>query len=350
MAHRAQLFFASATEPEEYQHIDAEKVGNVLQNAGIRVVILNACESAVSNSGMAANLALQLLRCGVSTVIGMSYICLIRAADIFMQHFYESLLVKGTDILTSTWQARRALREERSRQARFGLNVDVDDWIVPVFYTQHTLIQDPSSDLGLDLGDLPKIPPAEWNIAKGSNDIEGTAIVGREYDALLLENALIEHSGFIHLFGNIGVGKTTLLDDVVSWWLSIKYVRSVVAVDISEFLNQPLATVLDRLRGKVKDLLGKDQHGKPDPSLTKAENKTKVPGLANANILIIIDQAEDYLRILDDENKSSFWKTLGQFHDDIKQLYPTLMIIASSCKVKGLFSRYTKVSLVYYSN
>lgn len=350
MAHRAQLYFASATDPSRYHPVAAGKVGNVLQNAGIRVVVLNACDSAVSNSGMAANLALELLRCGVSTVIGMSYIFLIRAADIFMRHFYESLLVKGTDILNSTWQARLALREERSRQSRFGLNVDVDDWIVPVLYTQRVLVQNPSPNPGLDLGGLPKIPPAEWNSAKGSTGIEGTTIVGREFDALLLENQLIKHKGFIHLFGNIGVGKTALLDDVVSWWLSIKYVRSYVAVDISELLNQPLATVMDRLKGKVKDISGTDQHSNSDPSLTKAENKSNAPGSTNANILIIIDQAEDFLRVLDDEDKSSFWKTLGQFHDDINQLYPTLMIIASSCKVKDLFSKQTKVSLVYSLN
>lgn len=305
-------------------------------------MVLNACDSAVSNSGMAANLALELLRCGVSTVIGMSYIFLTRAADIFMRHFYESLLVKGADILTSTWQARRALREERSRQSRFGFSVDVQDWIVPVFYTKRPLVQNASSNSGLDLDYLPRIPPAEWNSAKGSDDIESTTIIGREFDTLLLENQLIRHNGFIHLFGNVGVGKTALLNDVVSWWLSIKYVRNYVAIDISEFLNQPLATVMNRLWCKVNDLSGIDQYSNPDPSPTKAESNSKVSGLTNANILIIIDQAEDYLRLLDNEGKSIFWETLRHFHDDIKQQFPTLMIIASSNREEGLSSKQTK--------
>jgi CHAT domain-containing protein len=117
MAHRAQLYFAAADDSSSPNPVDAAKIGKLLQKAGIRVVVLNACNSAVSDSGMAANLALELLRCGVSTVIGMSYKLLTRAADIFMRRFYESLLVKGTDILTSTWEARRALQEERSWQA-----------------------------------------------------------------------------------------------------------------------------------------------------------------------------------------------------------------------------------------
>jgi hypothetical protein len=256
----------------------------------------------------------------------MSYNFLLRAADIFMRHFYESLLVKGKDILTSAWQARRALREDRSRQSLFGLSVDVDDSIVPVFYTQHALVQNSSSGLS----DLPQIPPTQWNSVKDSNDIGSTALVGRELDTLLLESKLIEKLGFIHLYGTIGVGKTALLDDVVSWWQTTKYVRSYVAFNISEFLNQPLAAVINQLRDKVKELSGTAQHSNPDPSATKADDESRVPGATDNNILLIIDQAEDYLRVLDAENRSRFWMALGQFHDDINQLYPTLMIISSS--------------------
>jgi hypothetical protein len=312
-------------------------------------VVLNACDSAVTNSGMAANLALELLRCGISTVIGMSYNFLLRAADIFMRHFYESLLVKGTDILISTWQARRALREDRSRQSLFGLNVDVDDSIVPVFYTQRALNQNPSSNLGLNLS-VPKIPPAQWNSVKGSNDNGGTTLTGREFDTLLLESMLIQYDGFIHLYGNIGVGKTALLDDAVSWWQTTKFVRNYVAFDVSEFLNQPLAIVMARLRSKVKELSGIDQQSNPDTSATKTENENRVPSLTDSNILLIIDQAEDYLRVLDAKNRSCFWTTLSRFHYDINQLFPTLIIISSSYKVEQPFSKQTEVALVYSLN
>jgi hypothetical protein len=60
-------------------------------------------------------------------------------------------------------------------------------------------------------------------------------------------------------------------------------------------LNQPLANVLDRLRNKAKELSWTDQHSKLGPSLAKAEIKSKVPSSTGDNILIIIDQAEDYL-------------------------------------------------------
>jgi hypothetical protein len=350
MARRAQLYFASADGSSPANPVDAETIGKLLQKAGIRVVVLNACNSAVSNSGTAANLALELLRCGVSTVIGMSYELLIRAADIYMRHFYESLLVKGTDILTSAWEARRALQEDRSRQAPFGLNVDVDDWMVPVIYTQHALVQNPSSDPGLDLGDLPKIPSAEWKSAKISSDIEVKNIVGREFDALLLEYKLITNNGFLHLYGHIGVGKTALLDDAVSWWLTTKYISRCVAVDISEFLNQPVQIVLDRLRDNVKELSARDQHSNLDPPSTIAEHKSKILSSKKHNVLIIIDQAEDYLRVLTGDSKLDFFRTLRQFHRNINQLHPTLMIIASCCKMKKPFGKQTKVILVYSLN
>jgi hypothetical protein len=301
-----------------------------LKGAGISVVVLNACNSAATDHGMAANLALELLRYGVSTVIGMSYITLVRAADIFMRSFYESLLVKGSDILTSAWQARRALREDRSRQSLFGLTVDVDDSIVPVFFTQRALVQNSSSNLGLDLGDLPLIPPARWNNVNGSNDVGTTSLIGRDLDALELENTLIENKGFTHLYGTIGVGKTVFLDDVLSWWQTTKYIKNYVKLDISEFLNQPLATVIDQLRGKVKENSGTVPHSKPTPSVVKAEDESRVPGATDNNILLIIDQSEDYLRFLDAENRSRFWTTLGQFHRDINQQYPTLTIVSSS--------------------
>jgi hypothetical protein len=296
---------------------------------------------------MVASLALELVRCGISTVIGMSYNLLLRAADIFMRHFYESLLVEGNDILTSTWQARRALRENPSRQSLFGLNVDVDDSIVPVFYTQRTLVQNSNSNLGLDLGDLPQIPPAQWNSVKDSNCLEGTALVGREVDTLNLESKLINQVGFILLYGAIGVGKTALLDDIVSWWQTTKYVRSHIAFNISEFLNQPLATIIDRLKCKVKELSDAAQHSNPDPSPSKDEDESGMPGTTGDNILLIIDQAEEYLRVLDAEGLSQFWETLSRFHHDINQLYPTLVIISSSTYNEQRSSKWTKVGLEY---
>lgn len=292
----------------------------------------------MSDSGTVANLSLELLRCGVSTVIGMSYKLLARAAGIFTQHFYESLLVKGADILTSTWEARRALREDRSRQAFFGLNIDVDDSIVPVFYTRHVLVQSPSSDFGLNLGGLPKVPMECWKDAKNSGDIQSSNFVGREFDMLCLENSLIANNGFLYLFGHIGVGKTALLDDAISWWRTTKYIRSSVAVDISEFLDRPLPTVLDRLKSKVKELSDIDQHSSQYPSQPMVEKRSIISGSMNNNTLIIIDQAEDYLRVLDNDQQSSFMETLSQFHCDINQQHPTLMIIASCCKMKSLFS------------
>jgi hypothetical protein len=289
---------------------------------------MNACNSAVADSGMAANLSLELLRCGISAVIAMSYKVLLRAADIFMRNFYESLLVKGNDMLTSASQARRALRENRSRQSLFGLNVDVDDSIVPVFYTKHALSQNASLNLGLDLSHLPKIPPSRWNNVQSSNDIGGAPLVGRDLDILELESTLINKAGFVILYGTIGMGKTALLDNIVSWWQTTKYVNSYVAFNMSEFSNQTLETFLDCLRDKVIEHVS--QHNRDDFPPTKAEDEDGVSSATVDNILLIIDQAEDYLRVLDADGRLRFWETLSQFHNDINQLYPTLVIVSSS--------------------
>jgi uncharacterized protein with HEPN domain len=87
---------------------------------------------------------------------------------------------------------------------------------------------------------------------------------------------------------------------------------------------------MDRLRDKVKELLGTAQYSNLNPSAAKAEDESRASGATNDNILIIVDQAEEYLRALDAENRSVFWKTLKQFRDEINHLYPTLMIISSS--------------------
>jgi CHAT domain/NACHT domain len=292
-------------------------------------VVMNACNSAVADSGMAANLALELLRCGISAVIAMSYKVLLRAADIFMRHFYESLLVKGNDMLTSAWQARRALRENRSRQSLFGLNVDVDDSIVPVFYTKHALFQNASLNLGLDLSHLPNIPLSRWNSVQSSNDIGGAPLLGRDLEILELESTLINKAGFVILYGTIGMGKTALLDDIVSWWQTTKYVNSYVAFNMSEFSNQTLETFLGCLRDKVIEHVARHNRDDDFPP-TKAEDEDGVSCATVDNILLIIDQAEDYLRVLDADGRLRFWETLSQFHNDINQLYPTLVIVSSS--------------------
>jgi tRNA A37 threonylcarbamoyladenosine biosynthesis protein TsaE len=208
--------------------------------------------------------------------------------------------------------------------------VDVDDSIVPVFYTRHALVENATSNLGLDLGGLPKIPPSQWNNVQTSNSIGDTTLVGRDLDTLKLESRLIQKGGFIILYGTIGIGKTALLDDMVSWWQTTKYVKTYVTFNMSEFSNQPLEIILDRLRGKVKQLSDTIQHNNPELSVIEDEDEDRSPITTVNNVLLIIDQAEDYLRVVESENRVRFWEMLSRFHHDINQLYPFLMIVSSS--------------------
>ncbi|CZR69547.1 uncharacterized protein PAC_19447 [Phialocephala subalpina] len=130
----AYLQFYPENDFGDNNRISATRVGRVLRKHYVPCVILNACRSARSDIGWKANLAKVFVSIGIPLVLAMSYELTDSAAVRFMTDFYHELLLCRKSLSESAHAAREALWKHRSRKGRFGLSVDLQDWIIPVVY------------------------------------------------------------------------------------------------------------------------------------------------------------------------------------------------------------------------
>src|SRR5437868_6495194 len=96
------------------------EIGKELAQGGVKVAILNACDSAsfevFSPEG---NLDEVLLRSGTQHVLAMAYKVVEEAVEIFMNAFYQSLLINKYPVEGASRIARQALTNNRRRRALF---------------------------------------------------------------------------------------------------------------------------------------------------------------------------------------------------------------------------------------
>lgn len=145
----------------------AARIGALLREAGIVMVALNACETAreesimdpesrserhpndprnaqstekvPSTSDIQINLAKVLVKCGISSVLAMSYDVIPSSVTIFYKSFYKTLLQSKSDVAEAVTTARQALLSQKQRAVAYGLSVELADWIIPVLYQSHNV-------------------------------------------------------------------------------------------------------------------------------------------------------------------------------------------------------------------
>ena len=226
-------------------HQKAATAASTFAERGVKAVFMNACKSASSIS-MESNLVETFITSGITMVVGMSHNIHNTAAAIFVGLFYKHFLEARQPWHVAAWQARKKLRTEQTRTARFGVSVEVDDWIVPSFYFADVYdFHTPSLDNGACCPGITKrsaimatetveivknaVHPAMQKFNEGHDvlGVDHREIIGRDSDILALETALtlpLKVDGFYHsrrivyLHGTGGIGKTHLVKHLVWWW------------------------------------------------------------------------------------------------------------------------------------
>lgn len=120
--------------PSKRGKVAASAVAKLMKDYGILCVVPNACDSARSDLGLNANLAGTFVRNGVPLVLGMAYKLLTSALAVFFESFYKSLPVHGHTFQPAARNGRRSMREQNLGKGGFGLEVPLQDWIVPNTY------------------------------------------------------------------------------------------------------------------------------------------------------------------------------------------------------------------------
>jgi hypothetical protein len=137
------LLFEDAEHKED--RVDANRLGTLLFNCGVPLMVLNACQSAAQKeTNPYASVAARLIRAGVGSVLAMNYSVLVAAAKKFVAAFYGEL-ADGSTIGQAVDQGRRALLADENRHTISRRDADghlveetirLRDWFLPALYQQ----------------------------------------------------------------------------------------------------------------------------------------------------------------------------------------------------------------------
>jgi len=201
-------------------HVPASRVAQVLTDAKVPVVVLNACQSAAVGKELEAAVATQLLREGVASVVAMAYSVYAVAAAEFMAAFYERLFAGGT-VSSAVTVGRQQMFRSPGRPSPKG-DLPLADWLVPVHYLRRD-VSFPQAVTSRAAG-LPSLAQALETVSAaagqpglGDLDPVGGVFVGR--DALFYDlEAAARLQKVVVLVGPGGTGKTELVKAFARWW------------------------------------------------------------------------------------------------------------------------------------
>lgn len=171
--YRAGLYFLSSeSRPNRARFgktvfVPAQDIGTLLREAGVLMVALNACETGredplaaqklpaeehsqdtannhpigenASASGVQINLARTFVKCGFPSVLATTHQISASFVTVFYKSFYNALLKSQSDVCEAVSIARQALILQQYRAVGIGLDVELEDWIIPVLYQSHNV-------------------------------------------------------------------------------------------------------------------------------------------------------------------------------------------------------------------
>jgi len=254
------------------QLVDGPVLGNLLADAGVGLLVLNACRSAQADThpGPAiadphaevrayGSLAQEAMDAGVAGVLAMRYEVFVATAAQFVADLYAGM-VHGQ----SFGAAVRAARQNLAASPSDGGGVAVPDWLVPVAYEAAPLHLITRPDGGDRSGarPAPTLPvPSDLGF------------YGRDDTLLALDRAFSAHS-VVLLHGEAGIGKTATAAEFARWYLLTGGVPGPV---IYTSLTGPatVAALADRLVTALTEdpaaprMTGTDLVGIPSPQVIR---------------------------------------------------------------------------------
>ncbi|MCJ1435860.1 hypothetical protein MMC27_005236 [Xylographa pallens] len=228
-SYHAWLMFANASSWNKMKPVRSGNVGRLLKKHDVSMVVLNACESARPNKGMQANLARSFIKEGVTNVLAMAYKTMSSAAPLFLRAFYQALFLENAPFSRAVSLGRIFLRDHPKRAARCGLEVDLQDWSVPVTYASNGANIRIMPALSTSLGNIEALPLV-------TSVYSERGLVGRDYEKLRFERQLLETKS-VYLHGPAGSGKTRMLLELHREWEETGFMDHCFHVDCTALPN-----------------------------------------------------------------------------------------------------------------
>ena len=256
------------------------------------------------------NLAKTFVKCGVPNVLAMSHQITASFVTVFYKSFYNALLRSQSDVCEAVSIARQSLISQKHRAVGFGLDVELEDWIIPILYQSHTVTFDIVSAgeissvrprvvesqhleivpdrknlfrrmLNQESSKVKDIPPRQsMPIVPQSTD----RLLGRGLEILYVEALLLSSDSRRTLFlsGKYGIGKTHFVKGLGNLWALTGCIsRKPVYIDCSIHPDWKAVDVLRAIIRKVTEL-----------DLTANSIEKAQTSLRNSQELVIVDNVE----------------------------------------------------------
>jgi hypothetical protein len=254
--------------------IPAQDIAQMLHANGVEHAFFGSCRSA-KEMDTAPGLARLLVSEGLSAAAGMAYNTLDYGVGAFFTGFFRAYIGCGMDFGQAISWGRRTMAEVPNRATPTGEFKELHDCFVPVLYMRNDL----AMDWTLGEVDLPKFQ-ADIERRRSRNYVP-YPLSGRDYEVLELETQLLMQHNVAVVQGELGVGKTWLIEACRQWWKRTGLFCVSVAFTAQDELRSIEAAICDGL-GLQPGLSGE--------ALTQY--------LADNRVLIIFDDADRYSKPL----------------------------------------------------
>ena len=263
------LLFETGDPQSPHELIHGSKLGKLLVQCGVPLLVLNACRSAhaeqpdaedTSAEAVAAapadddpfakvrafgSLAQQVMLSGVGGVVAMRYNVYVVTAAQFVAELYRAL-VQGLPLGEAVSRGRQHLHEQPVRE--IVQRMELQDWLVPIVYEAQAMqvFTPPARDLGLAI----QISEAGATPGRGTLDRElptepDIGFFGRDESLLAIDRAFDrDHAVLLHAYA--GSGKTTVAAEFARWYALTGGVEGPVLFSSFE-QRKPLSQLLDQL-------------------------------------------------------------------------------------------------------
>jgi tetratricopeptide (TPR) repeat protein len=240
-----------------WQLVDGPALGRLLADAGVPVLVLNACRSAHADLVAApetvtaeqdahrrvrayGSLAQEVMDAGVAGVVAMRYNVYVVTAARFIGEVYAGLLA-GRTLGAAVGAARRQLAADPVRQIG-GQPRSLQDWVVPVVYeAAPLLLRTPGPDLVIDLGRAGAGPGRDTAALPPGPD---AGFTGRDESLLDLDRAF-DTEPVVLLHAWAGAGKSATAVEFARWYELTGAVRAVLFTSFDQ--RRALARLLDQV-------------------------------------------------------------------------------------------------------
>jgi tetratricopeptide (TPR) repeat protein len=303
---RGQLAFED--DKGELDAVSAETLAQVLQDSGVKLAVLTACQSALGRADDAfSSVAAQLIRSGVDAVAAMSASVLVASATRYVGAFYRTLTA-GQPAPAAQERARQALHDDprrhvhRRRRDEEGQLVELRDWWLPHFYQQRALTLQPTGRKRKKQ----RSAPLPIRLSTTIPDPPRYAFGGRARELLQIERWLLRGKlVVVHGFG--GVGKTALVREAADW---LTRTGMYATAYLHSFEHGGDAVALLSALGRYFGVYD----GAYDPTDPKVALNALRPALRARPLLLITDNVESILSggdtALDLQARAQLWNGL----------------------------------------